>query len=194
MNKAIPTETPEAPDADLQFGLAVRARRAQLGITLDQLAEASGVSPGSLSRVERGLLSASLRNAMAIARGLGCDIGELLQESDGPQVTRASEHRRIVHEDTGVARIALAKPAPGLSVIQYEVPPGAESSHFAAHRAGTREMFYILKGSVRVFAGTESVLLRTGDTAVLTMDSEHRFINEGATPARLILIVSTPVS
>lgn len=33
-------------ESDLQFGLAVRARRAQLAITLDQLAQASGVTSG----------------------------------------------------------------------------------------------------------------------------------------------------
>ena len=54
MSKIVPSH--EA-DADAQFGMAVRARRAQLGITLDQLAVASGVSSGALSRVERGLLS-----------------------------------------------------------------------------------------------------------------------------------------
>ncbi|WP_264293986.1 cupin domain-containing protein [Diaphorobacter aerolatus] len=55
-------------------------------------------------------------------------------------------------------------------------------------------MFYILKGSVRVFAGTQSVLLRAGDTAIITMDSEHRFVNEGGGAARLILLVSSPVA
>lgn len=189
MSKIVPSH--EA-DADAQFGMAVRARRAQLGITLDQLAVASGVSSGALSRVERGLLSASLRNALAIARGLGCDIGDLMREPAGPQVVRADEHQSILHEDSGIERIALGRPAPGLSVLQYELPPGSESSHFAAHRSGTREMFYILKGTVRIHAGLESVVLRAGDTAVLPMETEHRFANEGAGHARLILIVSTP--
>lgn len=64
----------EAQEPDVRFGQAVRTRRTQLGVTLDQLAETSGVSAAALSRVERGLLSPSLRNAMAIARGLGCEL------------------------------------------------------------------------------------------------------------------------
>jgi transcriptional regulator with XRE-family HTH domain len=51
--------SPPSADSDLQFGLAVRARRAQLAITLDQLAQASGVTSGALSRVERGLACAT---------------------------------------------------------------------------------------------------------------------------------------
>ena len=68
LNSSTTTQASDAEDA--AFGAAVRARRAQLGITLDQLAQASGVSPGALSRVERGLLATSLRNAMAIAHGV----------------------------------------------------------------------------------------------------------------------------
>ena len=55
------TTASQASEQDALFGAAVRARRAQLGITLDQLAQASGVSPGALSRVERGLLATSLQ-------------------------------------------------------------------------------------------------------------------------------------
>ena len=179
-------------EPDVQFGLAVRSRRAQLGITLDQLAEASGVSPGALSRVERGLLGASLRNALAIARGLDCDLGELIQPEGEVQITRKGEHRRYLHDDSGVERLAIANPVPGTALVQYSLPPGAESNHFAAHRAGTREVFHILDGSVRVWAGQESMLLHAGDTAVLEMDTEHRFANEGRKNARFMLLVIAP--
>ena len=187
------TDADAVSDTDAQFGAAVRARRAQLGITLDQLAQASGVSSGALSRVERGLLSASLRKAMAIARGLGSDLSDLVRPVAGPHITRAGEHQRFVYGDTGVERVALAQPLPGLELLQFELPSGAESSHFAAHRAGTREVFHILKGQVRVWSGEESVLLRAGDTAVLSMDTEHRFINAGNSQARFILMVASPL-
>lgn len=178
-------------EPDVQFGLAVRARRAQLGITLDQLATASGVSPGALSRVERGLLSVSLRNAMAIARGLDCELSELVQQPVA-QVTRAGDYLRFVDDNTGVERLALAQPTPGIRLLQYSLPPGATSSHFAAHRTGTREVFHILAGQVRVWSGSESTLLQAGDTATLVMDTEHHFRNEGEIAASLMLLVISP--
>ena len=185
-------DIPHDTELDQQFGQSVRTRRAQLGITLDQLAQASGVSPGALSRVERGLLSASLRNALAIARGLGCELGELVQRPPSAHITRAGEHQRFVHDDTGIVRLALAHPAPGLELLQYELPPGAQSKPFAAHRSGTREVFYVLQGQIRVWTGTDSVLLAAGDTAVWTMDTEHRFANEGSGAAQFMLLVVTP--
>ena len=179
-------------ESDLQFGLAVRARRAQLAITLDQLAQASGVTSGALSRVERGLLSVSLRNAMAIARGLGCELSDLIQSPAAAQITRAGEHPRFVHEDTGIVRLALARPLPGLELLHYDVPPGQVSSHFAPHRPGTREVFYVESGTLRVWTGADSVLLQAGDSAQLAMDTEHHFANEGDAAARFILLVAAP--
>ena len=191
MNSATPSE---ASEQDAQFGAAVRARRAQLGITLDQLAQASGVSPGALSRVERGLLATSLRNAMAIARGLGCELGELIQSTPTAQITRAGENLRFVDEASGVERLALASPSAGVNLVQYRFPARAVSSHFAAHRAGTREVFHVLEGSIEVFTAQEQVLLHAGDTATLVVDSEHRLVNASDVTARLLLLVLSPMA
>lgn len=191
MNSATPSE---ASEQDAQFGAAVRARRAQLGITLDQLAQASGVSPGALSRVERGLLATSLRNAMAIARGLGCELGELVQSTPTAQITRAGENLRFVDEASGVERLALASPSAGVNLVQYRFPARAVSSHFAAHRAGTREVFHVLEGSIEVFTAQEQVLLHAGDTATLVVDSEHRLVNASDVSARLLLLVLSPMA
>lgn len=191
MNSATPSE---ASEQDAQFGAAVRARRAQLGITLDQLAQASGVSPGALSRVERGLLATSLRNAMAIARGLGCELGELVQSTPTAQITRAGENLRFVDEASGVERLALASPSAGVNLVQYRFPARAVSSHFAAHRAGTREVFHVLEGSIEVFTAQEQVLLHAGDTATLVVDSEHRLVNASDVTARLLLLVLSPMA
>lgn len=191
LNSATPSE---ASEQDAQFGAAVRARRAQLGITLDQLAQASGVSPGALSRVERGLLATSLRNAMAIARGLGCELGELVQSTPTAQITRAGENLRFVDEASGVERLALASPSAGVNLVQYRFPARAVSSHFAAHRAGTREVFHVLEGSIEVFTAQEQVLLHAGDTATLVVDSEHRLVNASDVSARLLLLVLSPMA
>ena len=175
-------------DQDLQFGAAVRARRAQLGVTLDQLADTSGVSAAVLSRVERGMLSPTLRNALAIARGLGCELSELV-ERQAVEITRAGDNLRFFDETTGIERLALARPSPEAELLSYFVPPGARSSHFAAHSAGTREIFHILSGSLQVHTAQEIVDLNAGDTAMLRVDMEHWFINNGQEPARVILMV-----
>ncbi|WP_110970134.1 helix-turn-helix domain-containing protein [Pseudomonas huaxiensis] len=171
-----------------QFGAAVRQRRLQLGVTLDQLAQSSGVSAAALSRVERGMLSPSLRNALAIARGLGCDLSELI-EQDYAEVTRAGENLRFVDEATGIVRLALARPSADLELLSYTVPPGASSARFAPHRSGGREIFHILSGTLEVNAGDQVIELRAGDTATVRVDCEHWFRNIGDEDVRIVLTI-----
>lgn len=181
----------EPQDQDAHFGNAVRTRRTQLGVTLDQLAETSGVSAAALSRVERGLLSPSLRNALAIAKGLGCELAELV-ERESAQIVRAGENLRFYDDATGIERLALARPGPDVELLSYTVPKGAVSSRFTAHKPGTREIFHVLSGQLEVHATQETVTLGAGDTAILRMDCEHWFANVGDEPARLMLTILGP--
>ncbi|XPP27729.1 MAG: helix-turn-helix domain-containing protein [Leucobacter sp.] len=178
--------TPEA------FGAAVRRRRAELGITLDQLALASGVSAGALSRIERGTLNTSLQNAAAIAGSLGSALDELLAPAAAPVVLRSGEGQLFADPDTGVQRRLLARPAAGLEVIHYLLPGRAVTADFAAHRPRTLEVFHVIAGSVRVVAGGEALTLAPGDTAQLPGDRPHRIENAGDEAAKLILVITTP--
>jgi transcriptional regulator with XRE-family HTH domain len=62
----------------MSFGREVRRRRKALGLTLEQLAEKSGLSPHYLSTVETDGRDPSLSTIVGIAKGLGCPPGELV--------------------------------------------------------------------------------------------------------------------
>lgn len=171
------------------FGRAVRERRAEIGVTLEQLAAACGVSAAALSRIERALMTPGLPSALAIARALGVGIDELLGDPSPTQVLRAGEAVVFRDPESGVERRALAHPAAGVEVLDYRLPAGAASPDFAAHRAATRETFHVIEGEVRLERGGESLELSAGDTAVMPGDREHRIVNRGGSTARLLLVV-----
>jgi len=54
-----------------RIGARVKALRQERGMTIPQLAKASGVSKGQISTIERGLVVMKVRTLTAIARGLG---------------------------------------------------------------------------------------------------------------------------
>ncbi len=60
------------------FGRAVRRRREALGLTLEQLAERSALSPNYIGTVENGRRDPSLSTVLALAKGLRIPAGELL--------------------------------------------------------------------------------------------------------------------
>lgn len=64
--------------APLAFGREVRRSRIALGLTLEQLAERSGLTPNYIGTVENGRRDPSLSTVLALARGLGVAPGELL--------------------------------------------------------------------------------------------------------------------
>src|SRR3954468_12797369 len=59
------------------FGREVRRRRVALGLTLEQLAERSGLTPNYIGTIENGKRDPSLSTVMAIAAGLSVQAGEL---------------------------------------------------------------------------------------------------------------------
>jgi transcriptional regulator with XRE-family HTH domain len=63
-----------------ELGWIVRALRARADLTLSEAARRSGLSPAFLSEVERGRKDASTRALVALARGLGTDVGEIYGE------------------------------------------------------------------------------------------------------------------
>jgi transcriptional regulator with XRE-family HTH domain len=62
----------------LAFGREVRRRRGALGLTLEQLAERSGLTPNYIGTVENGHRDPSLSTVLALAKGLGVSPGELI--------------------------------------------------------------------------------------------------------------------
>jgi transcriptional regulator with XRE-family HTH domain len=70
-----PTRSP----ATAEFGRRVRARRHELGLSQEALAERSGLSWSYVSSVERGERNIALHNVLHIAHGLETDACELVR-------------------------------------------------------------------------------------------------------------------
>jgi transcriptional regulator with XRE-family HTH domain len=62
----------------MSVGREVRRRRTAIGLTLEQLAERSGLSPHYLSTLETEKRDPSASTLTKIAKGLSCAPGELL--------------------------------------------------------------------------------------------------------------------
>lgn len=62
------------------FGLKVRMRRFEIGITQEELAEKADLHPTYVGSVERGERNIALENIIAIAKALGCSPKDLMPE------------------------------------------------------------------------------------------------------------------
>lgn len=68
-----------------QLGDLIYYRRTCLGLTLEEVAKATGVSKGTLSRWERGQLKMSVNHLIALCKTLDVTPAEILAEIKEPQ-------------------------------------------------------------------------------------------------------------
>jgi len=176
----------------MPFHAAVGARRLQLGLSLQQLAERSGVSTAMLSEVERERKSPTLRIATQIAEGLGCSVSDLLDDAATPRLTlrRRAERRTLKDRATGIERHSLAPTllSHGIEVVWYLVPPGRASGKFAAQRRGVLGHLTVVRGVLECRAGAERVRLAAGDSLDYPGDIQHEFRNPGARICEFVLV------
>lgn len=177
-----------------EFGERARRMRTERHLSLDELAERSGVSRAALSKIERGERNTSLGNAVRIAAALNVPLAQLLEpdSADLVQVVRDGTAPRLVEPDTKVLREALLEPQPGFEVVRYALPPDTASGSFPAHEPRTRKTFIVLEGTLVATSGGDQVELFEGDAATMPGDRDHQLRNPGPTTTRLILLITRP--
>lgn len=184
------------------FGNRLRTARKQLGWTLAQLAELSGVSITTISRAERGQLALGYENFAALGRALQMDMnamfaGEGVQPSrlDGPVVTRAGEG--VVYRGLSFAYEFLGTTAAGKQMSPVVGTVHARRingpADFARH-AG-EEFVYVLNGVIEVhFEGGDVARLTRGDSLYFDGRIGHAYVSVSRQLARIVGVTTSESS
>ena len=86
------------PNTDGALGASIRRARKRRGLTMQQVAEISGVSISFISQVERNLVSPSVNSLQKISRALGMQIGGFFEDQgQAGRVIRAHERPRLIY-------------------------------------------------------------------------------------------------
>ncbi len=173
----------------------MRDLRRGRGLTLDGLAELSGVSRAMISKLERGEKNPTLVVAAKLAEGLGVTLSRLAGMEEKREVAIVPRERRRVMRDpeTGFERQLLSPNFVGLGVefIRNEIPPDSTSGEFPPHRRGVEEHLVVERGTLRAVLGGEAYLLREGDAMYFEADVPHRFDNAGDGECSYYLVISS---
>ncbi|MBN1676235.1 MAG: helix-turn-helix transcriptional regulator [Kiritimatiellae bacterium] len=176
------------------IGRNIRKIRKEQKLTLDGLAERSGVSKAMLSQVESEKVNPTVATVWKIAHGLGVDLNALLKGESEPvrifEVHRRANITALDTEEEGthihvLSPIRMAEDLE-LYVLTFE-PHGAVRS--APHFPGAEEFCTVLQGKIRVSAGSRTVELDEGDFAMYHCDVAHSIENLSDEPAKIYLVV-----
>ncbi len=194
MKKPEPQSHSEPADAiSRHLGSRVKHLRSGRNWSLEDLANASGVSRSMLSQIEREQANPTLAVTLRIARAFGLSLGELLElpgAASAITVIRADDHTYHYRSDKDCRIRTLSPLNLEKDVEFYEVrlqPGGALRS--SPHFDGTREFLTLQKGRLRVESGTDVEELNAGDSASYRADVPHALVNAGKTEALGFLIV-----
>ena len=193
--KGVPSsaENSGAPDETRELGRRIRMLRTSAGMTLADLARRTSVSIGTLSQVERGIVSPTVRTLFTVGNALGIPPGQLIDPTDpsgSGEVTfivRANQRRRFV-EIGGVTK-DIASPAASERLKGYYmvIEPGCGSGGEPYSHSG-EEIAIILSGTLELQVDGRNFTVSEGDCFAFSSDRPHRFINVGARPVSVFWV------
>ncbi len=174
--------------ADLARRVAenLRYKRKLRGMSLDDLARASGVSRAALSQVETCKTNPTVGLLWKIAVGLGVPFADLLgQPKTGISLLRRGDSQ-VLRSLDGKLESRPLTPAGASSMVEiYELRLSARSTHASEpHAPGTHEFLVVLSGSVRLHVEGEALDLMAGDSVSFPADRPHSYENSGSSEAR----------
>jgi transcriptional regulator with XRE-family HTH domain len=163
-----------------------RERRKARGMSLDDLARASGGSRAALSQVETCKSNPTVGLLWKIAVGLGVPFTDLIGEtSPGISVLRRADAQVLRSVDGKLESRPLAPAGASPYVELYELRLAARAMHASEpHAPGTHELLVVLSGVLRLRVSDEVHELATGDCISFPADRPHAYENPGASESR----------
>jgi transcriptional regulator with XRE-family HTH domain len=189
-------------EADIHAHLASRLRglRTAHGMTLETLAERTGVSRSMISLIERGESSPTAAILNRLAGGLGVSLASLFAAEDSPEASplaRRDAQRTWRDPDSGYHRRRLSPPGfpSPLELAEVILPPAARVAYDSNPRtAGIGQQIWIIEGEVVVTTGPDTYRLGTGDCLAMRIDQPNIFHNPTDQPARYLVALAADPS
>jgi transcriptional regulator with XRE-family HTH domain len=186
-------------DLDLKLGETVRRLRGERGLSIQGLARLSGLSPGTIHKVENDAMVPSVTVLMKLARSLECAVGDLLAEDAEGRAREVAVFRADRRPVLTFAEAPVrVHPIVGKLVDRqleagvYVVEPGARSSTEAIVHPGEK-IYYVLVGAVRFVIDRRPIVLSAGDAVHLKAHLPHRWENAGDARAELLFVLTPPL-
>ncbi|WP_306143352.1 helix-turn-helix domain-containing protein [Roseibium sp. MMSF_3412] len=184
------------PETEPDISGRLAALRKARDWRLEELAERSGVSRATLSRIERGDTSPTAVVLGQLARAFGITMAELFGFGAPVGDARIARSDQPLWEDpaTGFRRRSVSPASGGFrgSVVEGELPPGATISYSVPPLPDLEHHLVLLEGALVMTIGDERHDLSPGDCLRFRLNAPNAYHAPGPKPARYLLTVITP--
>lgn len=191
---------PKENNLEMAIGHEVRAYRKKLGITVTDLAAATGISLGMLSKIENGNISPSLTTLQSLSRALGVPLTSFFRGYEEPHnavFVKAGQGVELERRGTRAGHQYnllghIDNNSSGVIVEPYLITLTADSDVFPTFQHEGMEFLYMLEGEVMYRHGDELYPMQPGDSLFFDADAPHGPEVLVKLPAKYLSIISYP--
>ncbi|MBL8576986.1 MAG: helix-turn-helix domain-containing protein [Mesorhizobium sp.] len=191
---------PKEKVLEVAIGREVRAFRKKLGITVADLAQATNLSLGMLSKIENGITSPSLTTLQALSRALGVPVtaffrrfeeersAVFVKAGEGVEIERRGT--RAGHQYSLLGHVDANNS--GVVVEPYLITLSGTSDIFPTFQHEGMEFIYMLEGEVIYRHGSHLFHMQPGDSLFFDADAPHGPEELTKLPMKYLSIISYP--
>ena len=190
-----------AEDLDQRIAARVRTLRAASSLSLETLAERSGVSRSMISLIERGEASPTAVVLDKLAAGLGVLLSTLFEPAGesaptaprGP-LARLKEQPLWKDPGSGYLRRNVTPAAAGqpMRIVEVRFPAGARVAFENEGKdASVCQQVWLLEGRMELTVGRQRHRLEAGDCLAMRLDQPVMFHNPTRQAARYAVVIAS---
>ena len=181
---------------EMRLAARLAALRAERSWTLEHLAELSGVSRTTLSRLERGETSPTAALLGRLCTAYNRTMSRLIAEVESDPVAHLPVAGQPVWTDpeTGFRRRSVSPPAAGFDaeLVEATLPAGAAIAYAAPGVPGLEQHLWMLAGTLDLTLDGTTRRLEPGDCLRFRLFGPTRFAAPGPAAARYALVMVRP--
>ena len=183
----------EENSIDLRIAQRLRRLRAEHSWSLDEVANRSGVSRATLSRLENAEVSPTANVLGKLAAAYELTISRLMHLVEGDFAPLVRREAQPVWTDASIGfhRRSISPPAQNLSaeVLECELQPGTRIAYDEPPRQGLEHHLLLTEGELQITIDGHAYDLRPGDCLRYQLFGSSSFKTPDDSGAKYILVV-----
>lgn len=166
----------------LKVGERLKEIRNARQLTLDDVAEQTGVSKPMLGQIERGQSSPTINLLWKISTGLKIPLSFFCRQQEADYMIAGLDEINVITEENGRMRaypLFPFDPIRNVEVFYIEFEAGAEHQSLP-HVAGVEEYIFLTQGTLIMLIGGKEVHLEERESLRFRADIPHTYLNYSA--------------
>ncbi|MER1278326.1 XRE family transcriptional regulator [Bacillus sp. C15(2022)] len=172
----------------------LKAIRTEKKLSLEKVAELTGVSKTMIRQIERGESIPTITVIWKIAKGLKISFNSLINNLEPDTKVILKKEMQTLSEDNGKYRLYSNFPFHEdrrFEIYSVEIDKGGFLSA-DSHQVGTEELLTVFEGEVTIGVNDIKYTVKSGDSIIFKADRPHSYLNSGDTLARLSMTIYYP--